>query len=238
MLGIIGAMDKEVDTLRSAMQGTEERTIGFTRYTLGTLWGVPVCLARCGIGKVHAALCAQGMIASLGVRALLNIGVAGALRPSLGIGDVVIAQSAVQHDVDTTPLGDPLGMVSGPNIVHFPCDEGLSTLLIRAAEQAGLSWETGAIATGDQFIVSGEKKRFLADAFGAAACDMEGGAIAQCCYEMNVPYAAVRAVSDTRDGDEREYMEKAMAACRNEEKLLRCFLEEFRTQRRKEPVHG
>lgn len=236
MLGIIGAMDKEVDALRDAMQGTEEKQFGFTRYTLGTLWGVPVCLARCGIGKVHAALCAQSMIDFLKVDTLLNIGVAGALRPTLGIGDAVIAKSAVQHDVDTRPLGDPLGMVSGPNVVHFPCDEELSARLKEAAEQAGLRWEEGAVATGDQFITAREKKEFLAETFGAAACDMEGGAIAQCCYEMGVPYAAVRVISDTRDGDEREYMEKALAACRNEEKLLRRFLESLKSG--KEPVHG
>ena len=224
MLGIIGAMDKEVDTLRGEMRDVTEKQIGFTRCYQGTLWGVPVCLARCGIGKVHAALCAQGMLLSYPITALLNIGVAGALRPSLGIGEVVIAESAVQHDMDTTPIGDPLGLISGPNIVHMPCDEGLSKLLVQAAEQAQLRWERGAIATGDQFIVGTEKKNFLADFFGATACDMEGGAIAQCCYEMGVPYAAVRAISDTRDGDGREYAEKAEEACRNEEKLLKAFM--------------
>ena len=95
MLGIIGAMDKEVNALRDEMRDVTEKQIGFTRYYQGTLWGVPVCLARCGIGKVHAALCALGMIMTWDVEAVLNIGVAGALRPSLGIGDVVIGTSAV-----------------------------------------------------------------------------------------------------------------------------------------------
>ena len=221
MLGIIGAMDKEVDALRGEMTDTEEKKIGFSRFTAGKLWGVPVCLAQCGIGKVHAALCAQAMIDGYDIDAILNIGVAGALRPSLGIGEVVVADSAVQHDMDTTPIGDPLGMVSGPNIVHFPCDGALSQKLKRAAENAGLRWEAGAIATGDQFIVGTEKKNFLVDTFGAAACDMEGGAIAQCCYESGVPYAAVRTISDTRDGDGREYMEKALLACGNEARLLK-----------------
>ena len=232
MLGIIGAMDKEVNALRDEMRDVEEKQIGFTRYYQGTLWGVPVHLARCGIGKVHAGLCALGMILSFPVTALLNIGVAGALRPTLNIGDVVIASSAVQHDMDTTPIGDPLGLISGPNIIHMPCDDPLSQKLLRAAEEAGLRFERGAIATGDQFIVGTEKKNFLADFFGAAACDMEGGAIAQCCFEMGIPYAAVRAISDTRDGDGREYEEKAEEACRNEEKLLKEFLKsaEFRVQ--------
>lgn len=231
MLGIIGAMDKEVDGLRKQMTGTEEKQAGFSRFTVGDLWGERVCLAQCGIGKVHAALCAQSMITGFNVSAILNIGVAGALRPSLGVGDAVVADSAVQHDVDTSPIGDPLGMVSGPNMVHFPCAPALSALLRQAAEEAGLRCETGAVATGDQFIVGTEKKNWLADFFGAAACDMEGGAIAQCCYEMNVPYAAVRVISDTRDGDGREYMEKALFACEQEEQLLKKFIGLYQTKR-------
>ena len=224
MLGIIGAMDREVGFLTDAMEETSQRQIGYTRYTSGRLWGVPVCLARCGIGKVHAALCAQGMILLCGADALLNIGVAGALRDSLAIGDLVIARSAVQHDMDTTPIGDPPGLISGPNLVHMPCDEALSALLVQAAMEAGLKAERAAIATGDQFIVGTEKKDFLSQAFDAAACDMEGGAIAQCCYEMNIPYAAVRAISATRLGDGREYSRKADAACQSEWTLLRRFL--------------
>ena len=114
MLGIIGAMDLEIEPLKSALKNPQEHQIGYTRYFTGELDGVSVCLARCGIGKVHAAMCALGMILRFPVDALLNIGVAGALRDSLGIADLVIAQSAVQHDMDTTPIGDPLGLISGP----------------------------------------------------------------------------------------------------------------------------
>lgn len=224
MLGIIGAMDLEVQSLLNGMRDARETAIGFTRYWTGVLHGAPVCLARCGVGKVHAALCAQGMILRCGVTRILNIGVAGALTPELGIGDAVIARSAVQHDMDTTPIGDPPGMISGPNIVHIPTDAAMTDRLVRAAREANLTWTEAAVATGDQFIVGTEKKDALARAFHAAACDMEGAAIAQCCYEMNVPYAAVRVISDTRDGDEREYAQKAAQACRNEEELLRHYL--------------
>lgn len=224
MLGIIGAMDLEVNALRHEMRDVKEQTIGFTRYYTGTLLGVPVCLARCGVGKVHAALCAQGMILALGVTRVLNIGVAGALLPQLQIGNIVVAESAVQHDMDTTPIGDPPGLISGPNIVHIPTDPAMTALLDQAAKEAGLTAVRAAIATGDQFIVGTDRKNAIARDFGAAACDMEGGAIAQCCYEMQVPYAAVRAISDTRDGDGREYAEKAQEACRAEEALLRRFL--------------
>ena len=225
MLGIIGAMDKEIQDLLQDMRDVAERQTGYARYYEGTLHGLSVCLARCGIGKVHAALCAQGMLLTHPeIKAVLNIGVAGALRPELDIGDIVVAQSAVQHDMDTTPIGDPLGLISGPNIVHIPCDPALAALLQKAAEEANLRTMHAAVATGDQFIVGTEKKNYLSDTFDAAACDMEGGAIAQCCYEMNVPYAAIRAISDTRDGDGREYMEKALIACAQEQKLVRHFL--------------
>jgi len=223
MLGIIGAMDMEVENLRREMKNVTEKTVGFTRFFQGELFGMEVCLARCGIGKVHAALCAQAMIMEYPIDAMLNIGVAGALMAELEIAQIVVAQSAVQHDIDTTPFGDPLGMISGPNIVHIPCDEKLTALLEKAAEEAGIAHILAAVATGDQFIANLEKKDFLASHFGAGACDMEGGAIAQCCYEMKIPYAACRAISDTREGDEQEYMVKATEACRAEEKLLRCF---------------
>lgn len=223
MLGIIGAMDMEVEQLLKEMTDVTEKTVGFTKFYAGKLFSVPVCLARCGIGKVHAALCAQAMILEYEIDAMLNIGVAGALLDSLNIAHIVVAKSAVQHDIDTTPFGDPLGMISGPNIVHIPCDEKLSSLLEEAAREAELPYACAAIATGDQFIAELSKKDFLADHFGAGACDMEGGAIAQCCYEMQIPYAACRAISDTRSGNEQEYIVKAREACRAEEKLLRCF---------------
>lgn len=237
MLGIIGAMDKEVDLLLEKMDGAREDRVGYTRYYAGMLLGVPVCVARCGIGKVHAALCALGMILKYRPEAIVNIGVAGALRDSLRVGDCVIARSAVQHDMDTTPIGDPPGMISGPDMVYFPCDEELAQLLEKAAAQCGLKTEQAAIATGDQFITGTEKKDFLSESFGAAACDMEGGAIAQCCYEMGVPYAACRCISDTRLGDGREYEEKASFACAQEEKLLRAFLSLYR-QKDEVQSHG
>lgn len=224
MLGIIGAMDKEVDMLAAEMTDAAEETIGYNRFYRGRLHGVPVCLARCGVGKVHAALCAAVMIREMGVDAVLNVGVAGALDERLRIGDVVVADSAVQHDVDTTPLGDPLGMVSGPDMIHFPCDGTLRALLDRAAAAAGLTALHAVVATGDQFVAAEEQQDFLRRYYGAAACDMEGGAIAQTCYEMGVPYAACRAISDTRRGDGREYMEKARIACLREQALVRAFM--------------
>ena len=225
MLGIIGAMEKETDALFSAMTECEEKTIGYSRYVKGKLKGMEIVLARGGIGKVHAAMCAQMMIEIYKPSAVLNIGVAGALDDRLGISDIVIATSGVQHDIDTTPIGDPLGLISGPNIVHVPCDEGLRKQLVKAAGELKINFIEAAIATGDQFICGAERKRSLGQAFGAGACDMEGGAIAQVCYEYSVPYAAYRAISDTVEGSGRQYAECAHEAGMQSAKLLGRVLE-------------
>lgn len=225
MIGIIGAMEKEIDLLRKDMESETEVQVGIIRFYRGSLQGKQVCLALCGIGKVHAALCAQAMILHFAPDCIINIGVAGALDERLRIGDVVIGAYGVQHDVDTTAFGDPLGCIPNINLVNLPCDAALRLALEAAAAQEQLFCLTAGIATGDQFIHSLDKKQNLAAQFGAAACDMEGAAIAQVCVEMQVPYAAYRAISDTLHGDEREYMQKVMQAAAVSQRLLRAFLQ-------------
>lgn len=225
MLGIIGAMDKETDALFADMTEREEKTIGYSRYVKGKLKGMDIVLACGGIGKVHAAMCAQMMIEMYKPSAVLNIGVAGALDDRLGISDIVIATSGVQHDIDTSPIGDPVGLISGPDIVYIPCDERLRKQLEKAAEELKINCIEAAIATGDQFICGADRKRALGKTFGAGACDMEGGAIAQVCYEYGVPYAAYRAISDTVEGSGRQYAECAREAGMQSAKLLNKVLE-------------
>lgn len=228
MLGIIGAMDKETDMLFAKMTDVKETTIGYSRFAQGDLNGLACVIARCGIGKVHAAMCAQSMISLYHPDAVINIGVAGALEESLAIADIVIASSEVQHDIDTSPIGDPVGLISGPNIIHIPCDESLRDLLEDAARECGLPYLRRAIATGDQFICGEANKRRLAQQFGAGACDMEGGAIAQVCYEFGVPYAAFRSISDTLRGSGMEYAACAALAGQTSAKLLQQFLQLYR----------
>lgn len=223
MIGIIGAMEKEIAMLRDKMEGVQEKKIGIVRFYQGMLWGKEVCLAMCGIGKIHAALCAQAMIEHFRPESIINIGVAGALDEGLAIGDIVIGAYGIQHDVDTTAFGDPLGCIPEINIVELPCEKELISAMEKAADQQGLHHITAGIATGDQFIHQLEKKQHLHAHFGAAACDMEGGAIAQVCYEFQVPYGAYRAISDTLRGDEKEYMEKVMLAADASQRLLQAF---------------
>ncbi len=224
MIGIIGAMEQEVGALLEQMSDIRERKVGISLIREGTLWGKRVLLAQCGIGKVHAAMCAQAMLLNAPVELLLNIGVAGALTEKTGIAHCVIATSAVQHDMDTSPIGDPVGMISGINRVHLPCDEGAVARLKAACVRAGIPCVLGAIATGDRFVEREDEKRRLNALFGAEACDMEGAAIAQVAFEMGVPYAAYRCISDTLNGNGMEYALNAARAAAAGQTLLEVFL--------------
>lgn len=234
MLAIIGAMVKETEQLFAEMTDGREERIGFTRLKYGTLEGVPCVLACSGVGKVHAAVCSQIVLDRYPITALINFGIAGALDERLSIGDCVVASDTVQYDIDTSPVGDPVGMISGPDIVHIPADQRLTHLLKTAAENAGCLTLSAAIATGDQFLCGRENKLHVKNAFGAAACDMEGGAIAQVAWESNIPYAAYRTVSDTLCGNGREYEINARDAAEKSRQVLKGFLLAFKEDEKNE----
>ncbi len=201
MIGMIGAMAVEVEALMARMEEKSETRIGMDQFVTGRLCGREAVLAVCGPGKINAALCAQSMILNFHPEWVLNLGVAGAGDESVSIGDMVIATCAVQHDVDTSPIGDPVGMVSKINLVEIPCDQALRERLLRAAGTLdGVRVHTGVIATGDQFINRGEVRRRIHDQFGALAVEMEGGAVAQACYMHGVPCGVLRSISDKANG--------------------------------------
>ena len=228
LIGIIGAMARETDAIMARMANARMETVCGIRCCRGMLDGLPAVVAQCGIGKVFAALCAAVMIERYHPDLLLNIGVAGALIDGLDIADIVVADSAVEHDMDTTPIGDPPGLISGPNVVHMPVHTEASARLRKAAERLGFRAVTAAIATGDQFIEHLEDKQRIARDFGAAACDMEGGAIAQVAMTAQVPYAAYRAISDTLRGNGQEYALNADKAAAASARLLTEFLYDFK----------
>ena len=173
MIGIIGAMHIEVETVKSLMENKVSETVSGMEFVSGTLFGRKIVVAVCGIGKVAAAMCAQTMILKYSPECIINTGVGGSLDPELHICDVVIAESLVQHDMDTSPLGDPVGLISGINIVNIPCDGRVTAALLKAAEALdGVRTAAGVIASGDQFIASAEAKIRIVDRFGARVCEM------------------------------------------------------------------
>ena len=200
MIGIIAAMDVEMKSLRSYMENTETEVISGIRFVRGTLEGKDVVTAVCGIGKVFAALCAQTMILHYAPACIINTGVAGTLTDKLDIGSIAVSSAVVQHDMDTSPLGDPVGLISGINKIELPADRLLSGKVSACAKVMGIKTECGVIASGDQFVASAERKTFITDTFGAIACEMEGAAVGQVCYVNGVPFCILRAISDSADG--------------------------------------
>lgn len=200
-IGILGAMEVEVQELIENMENIKEETISRITFYSGTLQGKNVIVARCGVGKVHSGICAQTMILKYAPDAIINTGVAGSLNADLDIADIVISDSVVQHDFDTSAFGDPKGLISGINLVKIPCPQELVRKIKKSADTiVGTNVVVGTIASGDQFICSSERKDFIVNNFGALCAEMEGAAIGQVCYINNVDFCIVRSMSDKADG--------------------------------------
>lgn len=205
-VGIIGAMQIEVEELIAHMTDREEREISGIRFTEGLLRGTRVVVAKCGIGKVFSALCAQTMILCYHPEMIINSGVAGTMTDKLSIGQVAVAETVVQHDMDTSPLGDPVGLLSGLDRVALPTDPVVTARLAACVRALGVTCVTGTIASGDQFIAGSDAKERIRRNFpdlDLVACEMEGAAIGQVCYINRVPYTVLRAISD--GGDEHAF---------------------------------
>ena len=225
MIGIIAAMNVEMESLRSYIENPVTETVSGITFVSGMLEGKEVVTAVCGIGKVFAAMCAQTMILRYKPDCIVNTGVAGTLTDKLTIGSIAVSSAVVQHDMDTSALGDPVGMISGINKVLLPASGDLCDQLSACATVLGIRTETGVIASGDQFISSSEKKDAIVKAFGAIACEMEGAAIGQVCYVNRVPFCVLRAISDSADGSSHmDYPTFVGMAAEQSVKLLRTFL--------------
>ena len=227
-IGIIGAMQSEVEGLISKLSSvSSERISGMDFYT-GELYGKRVAIVRCGIGKVFASMCAEAMILKYSPSLIVNTGVGGAIADGLRATDTVVANRLVQHDMDTSPLGDPVGLVSGINKVYFDTDERASEIILAAAESLGIRVFSGTVATGDRFIASGKDKEYLKDTFGASACEMEGCAIAQAAYVNGTPFAVIRAISDSADGGSpMDYAAFLPIAVKNSSSLTEALVREW-----------
>ena len=225
MIGIIAAMNVEMDGLRAHMENPVRETVSGVEFVRGTIEGREVVTAVCGIGKVFAALCAQTMILRYAPEAVINTGVAGTLTDELSIGNLAVSACVVQHDMDTSAIGDPVGLISGINMVEIPADRALTDRLCAAAQTVGVKTLTGCIASGDQFVAIPGRKTFIADTFSAIACEMEGAAVGQVCYVNRVPFCVLRAISDSADGSSHmDYPVFAQMAAEQSVRLLLAFL--------------
>ncbi|MDD6214188.1 MAG: 5'-methylthioadenosine/adenosylhomocysteine nucleosidase [Firmicutes bacterium] len=225
MIGIIGAMEIEVSSIKSLLTDTVEQEISGIQFMSGKYNNKDIVVAKCGVGKVFAAMCAEAMILKYSPETIINIGVAGCLDNSLKIGDIVIADSVVQYDMDTSALGDPKGFLSGINIVKIPSDEEIVKKLQSAVDQAGIRNVMGTIASGDKFVNDSATKRFIISEFGGKACEMEGASIGHVCYVNKVPFGVLRAMSDGADETSHmDFEEFTALAAQNSTAVLKNFL--------------
>ena len=200
-IGIIGAMEEEVSALVGMLEKAKRERVGMIDFYVGNIYKKKVVIAKCGVGKVFAAVCAEAMILSYSPRLIVNTGVGGALGAGITTTNVVIADKLCQHDMDTSAIGDPKGLVSGINKIYFDADPRAIRILDKAARELSVKTFIGTVATGDKFIADPIDKARIVSDFSAICCEMEGGAIAQVAYVNLVPFAVVRAISDSADGE-------------------------------------
>lgn len=201
-LGIIGAMDVEVATLKENMENKTEKVIAGSVYVEGVLEGLPVVVVQCGVGKVNAALCVQALCDCFDVTHIVNTGVAGSLNAKLDIGDFVVSCEAIYHDFDCSVINPKysVGQVPGMPVRAFPSDEMLTKLAYTTADELFPGHaHIGIVASGDQFVCNKEQKENIVKNTGALCTEMEGAAISHAAYRNNVPVAVIRAISDKAD---------------------------------------
>lgn len=224
LTAIVGAMREEVERLEASLLGGQSGGQGPFTWLEGELEGHRVLLAECGIGKVNAAALTQALL-SAGATRLVFTGVAGAVDPQLEVGDVVVSSEAVQHDVDVTGLGYEPGEVPGSGRVWNADPQLMEAARAAAAELPGVRTMVGRVASGDTFVASAERTRWLAQGFGAAATEMEGAAVAQICARWGVPFVIVRSISDSADhAAEVDFRAFTLAAAANAERVVRGLL--------------
>lgn len=224
-VGIIGALDIEVQALKNLMDSVAIEKISSIEYYSGKINGCDTVVAVAGVGKVNAAVCTEAMIIRYAPDCIINVGVAGGLAQDLSVGDIVVADSVVEHDMDTTAIGDEPGLISGLNKVYMECDKNVANLMEKAARNTGLNVMRGIVASGDQFIHTNEQRAAIIGNFNAAAAEMEGASIGHVCEMNNVPFGVLRAISDGANSDSAmDYPTFAKMAAENSVKIILEFL--------------
>ena len=189
LTGLLYAMKGEIESLLPPEAQPERTVAGVPFYRIRE--DVVACCG--GVGKVNAAMATQLFIDLYHPGRIVNVGVAGCFE-NVPIGTLVLAEKFMQHDVDTTAIGDPIGLVSTVNRVEFPTAE--PELARAAMDRTGLPYRVGSVATGEWFATECDRARWIADTFHPLLIEMEGGAAAQVCLRNDVPFLALKSVSD------------------------------------------
>lgn len=222
-IGIIGAMDLEVEHLKGEMQISRIVDKAGMEFYTGTLKGVDVVIVRSGIGKVNAGLCAQILADVFQVTHIINTGVAGSLNAKLDIGDILISRDALYHDMDVRIFGYQLGEVPQMGCCEFKADKAMIEAAVSSCKEVNpdIHVEVGRILSGDQFISDKAKKETLIADFQGDCTEMEGAAIAHSAYLNKIPFVIIRSISDKADDSaEMDYPTFEREAAKHSAKLV------------------
>ena len=200
-IGIIGAMEVEIASLKSAMKVSRMLKKAQMEFLEGELEGCQAVVVRSGIGKVNAAVCTQILVDEFGVDGVINTEIAGSLKAEINIGDIVLSTDVLHHDMDATGFGYPLGQIPQMNAFSFQADEQMRKLAKEVCEEVNPEIRVfeGRVVSGDQFISSREVKDKIKENFDGCCTEMEGASIAQTAYLNQIPFVIIRAISDKAD---------------------------------------
>lgn len=206
-IGIIAAMDEEVEEIKKKMKKIRENKIYNLVFFEGIINEKSYVLVKCGVGKVNAARTTQIMIEHYELQYIINVGSAGAVNDELSIGDIVIGEKLVQHDFDITAFGHKKGYITDTGNFFFS-DKVLVQRMKKIIEELSYNKEegkckaiVGTIASGDIFCTELKMKEKIRNKFQAECVEMEAAAIAQVCYLDKVPFVVIRSISDTPNGN-------------------------------------
>lgn len=200
-LGIIGAMQEEVDTLIKMLDDKKCEKINDLEFFIGMYSNTQLIVVRCGVGKVNSAMCTQLLIDKFNPDAIINIGVAGAVADEVNIGDIVLSTHLVEHDFDCTTFGYEKSVIPRMKSSEFVADENLLNIARKSQNNLkDISFFEGVIASGDIFVSSRQIKDELLKRYNAMCVEMEGASIAHICTLNNMPFLVIRAMSDKADG--------------------------------------
>jgi len=203
IIGIIGAMDREVKMFIEHLEKVKERQRASMTFYSGSFYGREIVVVKSGVGKVNAACCTQALIDLYEPRAIFCTGVAGALQKDLDFGDTVISKDVVQYDVDASTFGHEPGEIPNLAIKAFKASEELAERALKVHKSLFSDKKAvlGRVLTGDQFVSSRDKARLLAETFEGDCVEMEGAAVGHVCYLNNIPFLVIRSISDKADGE-------------------------------------
>lgn len=227
IIGIIGAMDEEVDILKAEMEIKEIKSIANMDFYIGNIEEKQIVLVRCGIGKVNASICTQILISELNVSSIINTGVAGAINDDLDVLDIVVSEDVLYNDFDVTGFGYKLGEIPRMEKSIFAADNNLIEKALNASKTILYKHKAmkGRIVSGDIFVNDFKIKKDISERFNADCTEMEGAAIGHTCYVNNIPFVIIRAMSDKADGSaHNNFNEFVQEAANNSKDIVKLMI--------------